>query len=188
LHRQPRGGHDVARSSARSDHPAVERGDVEAIQRRIDRLDLIVANVRNDAAERGRDAGIERNESSLQAHFADQCADMQCAAAAERHRREPRRIVTPLHRYKPNRTRHLGVRHAHDGFGCGFGAKTQRFADMRLDCAASSLDVEACQSPADRALCIDATQHNVGIGQSRPRVARTIASWTGRDPALSGPP
>ena len=92
--------------------------------------------------------GIERHESRLQTDIADQRAHMECAAAPERHCREPRGIMPPLDRYEPDRTGHLGIRHAHDGFCCGFCCKTQWFTDMGLDGAASGVDVEARQSSA----------------------------------------
>ena len=59
--------------------------------------------------------GKRGTSAHLQADLADQRADMQRAAAAERHRDEFRRIVPALDRHQADRAGHAGVRDPHDG-------------------------------------------------------------------------
>ena len=108
---------------------------------------------------------------ALQADLADQRADMQRAAAAERHRDELLRIVPALDRHEPDRARHARVRDAHDRGGGIVGRKVERLADMLGDRAPCRLDIERLQFAAERALRIDAAEHDLRVGQCRPRVA-----------------
>ena len=78
------------------------------------------------AAERRGDAGKARHQRALQADLADQRADMQRAAAAERHRDEVRRIVAALDRDQPDRAGHARVGDPHDGRGRAVGVEAER--------------------------------------------------------------
>ena len=92
---------------------------------------------------------------------------MQGTAATKRHGRELCRIMPTLDGYKPDRTGHLRVGDTDDGFSRGFGGKPQRLADMREKCRACCLDVQPLQFAADRLLGVDASEHDIGIGQRR---------------------
>ena len=100
---------------------------------------------------------------------------MQRAAAAERHRDEFRRIVPALDRHQADRAGHAGVRDAHDRGRGIVHRKAERRSDMLHDRALRGLDVERFQFAAERTLRIDAAEHDLRVGQGRPRVALAVA-------------
>ena len=169
--RQTRGGDDVPSLSTRSDHPGVERSDVEAVQRRIDGLDLIAANVGDDAAQRGRDTRDRaargppsRPTSRISA------AHMERAAAAERYRREPRgscprstdtsRIAPAILAFATRTMASAAASVARPN-----GLPTWVSDALRAACRCRG----APESRRIGAFRIDPPEDDVGIGQSRPR-------------------
>ena len=59
------------------------------------------------------------------------------------------------------------------------GVEAERRADMRRDGALGGLDIERLQLAAERARRVDAAEHDLGIGQRRPRVALAVADRPG---------
>ena len=68
---------------------------------------------------------------------------VQGAATAKRHVGELPGVVSFFNRDHPDRTGHLGVGHADDGFGCGHGVQPERLADMLQDGRLGGFDIEA---------------------------------------------
>jgi len=66
------------------------------VEEQVHCLHLVVADIRDDAAERGGHAWIARYKRSLQAYVLDQRSDMQSSAAAERHSSKAARIMPTL--------------------------------------------------------------------------------------------
>ena len=124
------------------------------------------------AAERRGDAGKARHQRAFQADLADQRADMQRAAAAERHRDELLRIVAALDRHQPDRAGHAGVGDAHDGLRGIVDVEAERRADMLGDGALRGLDIErrrARRRAAARALMRPSTTcASVSVGRVLP--------------------
>ena len=164
-------------------HARVERGHVKAIEREIDGPHLVVPQIGDDAAERGSDAGEAWDDRAFQADLLDARAGMQRTAAAERHRRELRRIVAPLDRHKSNGTRHPRVGDAHDRLRGGHHIKFERSTDMGEDCAPGGIEVQPLKFAADRPLSVDAAENDVRIGQRRTLVALAV---TGRSRHRAG--
>src|SRR5205085_6746502 len=99
----------------------------------------------------------------------------QRAAPAERHRDEFLRVVPAFDRDEPDRARHARVRDAHNG-GCGIvRGKSEWLSDMLGNRSPGRLDVERFQLAAERALCIDAAEYDLRVGERRPGVALTVA-------------
>ena len=55
------------------------------------------------------------------------------------------------------------------------GVEAERRADMRRDGALGRLDIERLQLAAERARRVDAAEHDLGVGQRRPRIALAVA-------------
>ena len=100
---------------------------------RLSGLHHVVPQVGEHAAERRGDARKARHQRALQTDLADQRADVQRAAAAERHRDEAGRIVAALDRDEPDRAGHARVGDPHDRRGRGRGVEAERRADMLRD-------------------------------------------------------
>ena len=165
----------LARLLARRRHARIERGDVEAVEHKVDGLYLIVPQIGDDTAECGSDARKTRHDRAFQADFFDQCAGVQRAAAAERHRGELCRIVAALDRDQTDSAGHARIGDADDRFGGLLHAKPERLADMRQDRLLGRVDIELRELAADRPRRIDAAEHDVGVGQRRPHVALAVA-------------
>ena len=147
------GGRDHrARLAAELAHPARQRRRVETFEHDVEGLHHVMPQIGQHAAERRRDAGKARHQRALQSDLPDQRADMQRAAAAERHRDEVRRIVAALDRDQPDRAGHARLRDAHDGRRRGVGVELERRADVGCDRAPRRLDVERFQLAAERTL------------------------------------
>ena len=155
-------------------HALRQHRDVQAVEHQVDGLHLVVTQVRDHAAERRSHAGKARHDSAVQADFLNQRRGMQRAAAAERHRDEFLWVVAALDRDKANGTRHARVCDAYDSGRGIVGRKPQRLTDMFFDRAARGIDVERIQLATERALCIDASEHDLRVGQGRPRVALPV--------------
>ena len=123
--------------------------------------------------------GNRGTKRGLQPDLADQRADVQRAAAAERHGDETSRIVAAFDRDEPDRAGHAGVGDLHDRCRRRRGVETERRADMRRDGAFGRFDIERFQPAAERARRVDAAEHDLGIGQRRPRVALAVAHGSG---------
>ena len=67
------------------------------------------------------------------------------------------------------------------------GSSPSGSADMLCDSGLRRLDIQARKLAADGTLCIDAPQHNIGVGERRTSIALPVATGPGREPALSGP-
>ena len=116
---------------------------------------------------------------AFQADLLDQGADMQRAAAAERHRREFRRVVTTLDRDEADRARHARVGDLDDRLGGCLHVEPERLADMSADRALRGIEVEPGELAADRPIRIDAAEHDMGVGQGRALVALAVAGGSG---------
>ena len=128
----------------------IKSRSVETIEEQVHGLHLVVANIRNDAAERGRHARISRHQCGLQADILDQGAHMEGPAAAEGHGREPAGIMTALDRDEPDGTGHLAVRDPHDGLRRLHGIEAQRLRHVLCDSGLCRLDVEALHAFGER--------------------------------------
>ena len=145
--------HCALASRARLDHPPVERRDIDIIEQVVQRLHLIVPQVRDHAAEGGGDAGEARHQHRPEANIADQGAGVQCTAAAERHSGKFRGVVAAFDRHQPDRAGHARIGDPNDGRGRGVvGGKPERLADMRQDGARAASTSSDSQFAAERAL------------------------------------
>ena len=119
--------------------------------------------------------GKRGTSAHFEADLADQRADVQRAAAAERHRDEARRIVPALDGDETDRARHARVGDPHDRGRRVVASRPSGSPTCVGDGALGRLDVERLQLAAERARGVDAAEHDLGIGQRRPRVALAIA-------------
>ena len=131
-HHCARGAHDRAHFLACRNHPPVEPGNVDAVERNIEGLHLIVPHIGDDATKRRRHAGKARHQRHLQTDLLDDRANVQRPAAAKRHADKFRGIVTALDRHQPDRTGHAGIGNAHDGLRGLQHVDAERMADMVL--------------------------------------------------------
>ena len=134
-----------------------------------------MTHVRDDAAKRAGDARIARHQSARQPDLLDQGAGMQRSPAAERHGGKPVRVVAAFDGYQADRPCHPGVGDPDDGFRRVHYVQAERIGDVPADRVFGFLDVEAVQLAADRAVRIDPSHHQVGVGHGRPVVAKAIA-------------
>ncbi len=139
----------------------------------------IVAQVGDDAAERRRDPGEARYHRAFEPDVLDQRAGMQRTATAERHGGESPRIVSALDRDQADGAGHAGVGDPDDGLGRLHHVEAERASDVRRDGALRRLDVEARKLAADRALGVDAAEHDMRIGEGRALVALSVAGGPG---------
>ena len=93
--------------------------------------------------------------------------------AAERHEREVARLDPLLDGQRADRLRHLGVRHVADALGQLARLEPQLAAQLR-DRRARRLDVERHRAAREAAL-VHAAEHEVGVGDGRPRAAAAVA-------------
>ncbi|OIQ65775.1 hypothetical protein GALL_526640 [mine drainage metagenome] len=76
-----------------------------------------MAQIGDDTAERGRNAGKPRHQRDFEADLLDDGANMQRTAAAEWHTDELCWVVAALDRHKPDRAGHAGVGDPHNCLG-----------------------------------------------------------------------
>ncbi len=153
-----------------------QRGGVEALEHQVERLHHVMAEISQHAAERRGDARETRHQHGPQADLADQRAGMQCAAAAEWHGDEARRIVAAFDRDEPDRAGHASFGDANNGGGGRRRRKAQAVAPTRVgDRALAASTSSARQFAAERPRRIDAAKHDLSVGQRRPRIARAVA-------------
>ena len=121
---------------------------VKAVEHEIERLHHVVPQVGEHAAERRGDAGKARHQRAFEADLPDQGADVQRAAAAERHGDEARRIMAALDRDEPDRAGHARVGDPHDG-GRGRHRRRGRAACRHASRwrVLAAVDVERFSSP-----------------------------------------
>ncbi len=134
-----------------------------------------MAQIGDNAAERGCNAGKPRHQGDFEADFLDDGTDMQRAAPAERHADELCRIMATFDRYKTDRARHAGVGDPHDRLGRLQHVDAERLTDMRHDRPPGGLDIETRELAADRFLGVDTPEHHMRIGQGRPLIALAVA-------------
>src|SRR5215207_7814585 len=82
---------------------------VEAVERRVERIDEILAQIGDETAERVGEAGPGRHHDLRQAELAGERDGMQGTGAAEGEEREVARVVAAGQRHHADRAGHVGV-------------------------------------------------------------------------------
>ena len=105
---------------------------------------------------------------------------MQAATTAKGHVGKLARIVPALDGHHADRTRHAGIRHRQNRFGCGQGCQAQRLGHMLGDGLLRQTCVECLQQAAtQRPVRGNAAQEHVGIGHGGAGVAAPITGRAG---------
>ena len=116
--------------------------------------------------------GKRGTSARLEPDLADQRADMQRAAAAERHGDEARRIVAALDRNQADRAGHARFGDAHDRRRGVVGGEAERLADMgsRWRACAASTSSDFSSPPSGRAALMrpSTTWASVSVGRVLP--------------------
>ena len=148
--------------------------DVHADQVLVDRAHEVVADVGDEAAERGGDAGARGHQHPRDGQLARERGGVEGTGAAEREEDEVARIVAALQRDQADGARHLVVGHADDGGGDLVGAEAQVGADLLVEDVAHAIELRRPRH-AEQPAGIQAAEQEVRVRRGRLVAAAAIA-------------
>ena len=137
-------------------------------------LHEVVAHVGDELADGAQDARRRRHDQPGDLQLARHRRAVHGTGAAEGHQRGEARVVAALHRHDADAAHDVGVRHAQDAGRGGHRVEPERVRDVRLDSGARRGGIEP-QCAAEPRLAAEPAEHQVGVGDGRPRAAAAVA-------------
>ena len=140
-------------------------------------LHRVVAQRRDQAAERREGAGVRGHDDARDAALPRERARVHGAGAAVGDQREPAQVVAALHRDQAQRAQHARVGDLHDAVGGLERREAEPPADG-LHRAPGEVGADT-NSPAIEPRRVQVAQHEVGVGHGGQRAALAVAGRAG---------